>query len=33
LRVKSVDGPRVSMLTFERGEGSDGEDRDAEEES
>jgi len=33
LRVKSVDGPRVSMLTFERGERSDDEDRDAEEES
>ncbi len=33
LRVKSVDGPRVSMLTFERGERSDEEDRDAEEES
>ncbi len=33
LRVKSVDGPRVSMLTFERGERPDEEDRDAEEES
>jgi CBS domain containing-hemolysin-like protein len=33
LRVKSVDGPRVSMLTFERGDGSREEDRDAEEES
>jgi CBS domain containing-hemolysin-like protein len=30
LRVKSVDGPRVSMLTFERSEGRD---RDTEEES
>jgi CBS domain containing-hemolysin-like protein len=30
LRVKSVDGPRVSMLTFERGEGAE---RDTEEES
>jgi CBS domain containing-hemolysin-like protein len=30
LRVKSVDGPRVSMLTFERSEGRD---RNAEEES
>jgi len=33
LRVKSVDGPRVSMLTFERGEGFDEKYRDAEEES
>src|SRR3712207_8124910 len=30
LRVKSVDGPRVSMLTFERGEGADEGYRDAE---
>jgi CBS domain containing-hemolysin-like protein len=30
LRVKSVDGPRVSMLTFER---SEGQDRNAEQES
>jgi CBS domain containing-hemolysin-like protein len=30
LRVKSVDGPRVSMLTFERGEGLE---RDTEEDS
>jgi CBS domain containing-hemolysin-like protein len=33
LRVKSVDGPRVSMLTFERGERYDEEYRGAEEES
>ncbi len=31
LRVKSVDGPRVSMLTFERGERSGKEDRGVEE--
>jgi CBS domain containing-hemolysin-like protein len=31
LRVKSVDGPRVSMLTFGRGEGFDEKYRDAEE--
>ena len=33
LRVKSVDGPRVSMLTYERGEGSGEYDRDTEIES